>query len=62
MKKLLFLALVFTFIIACSKTEEQKVEGTDQQTVTTQESSQPIVSQRYGIKSGVIFYNAPMDT
>ncbi len=62
MKKLLFFVLALTFIIACSKTEEKKVEGTDQQTVTTQEAPKPVVSQRYGVKSGVIFYNAPMDT
>jgi len=62
MKKLLLFVLALTFIIACSKTEEKKVEGTDQQTVTTQEAPQPVVSQRYGVKSGVIFYNAPMDT
>ena len=62
MKKLLFFVLALTFIIACSKTEEKKVEGTDQQTVTTQETPKPVVSQRYGVKSGVIFYNAPMDT
>jgi len=62
MKKLLFALFALTFIIACSKTEEQKVEGTDQQTVTTQEAPKPVVSQRYGIKSGVIFYDAPMGT
>ncbi len=63
MKKLLFVVLALTLIIACSKTEEKKVEGTDQQMVTTQEAPQPpVVNQRYGIKSGVIFYNAPMDT
>lgn len=62
MKNLLLFVLVLIFIIACSKTEEKKVEGTDQQTVTTQEAPQPVVNQRYGIKSGVIFYNAPMDT
>lgn len=43
-----------------SKTEEQKVENTDQQNLTTEESTQPVVSHRYDIKSGVIFYNAPM--
>ena len=62
MKNLLLFVLVLIFIIACSKTEEKKVEGTDQQTVTTQEAPNPAVNQRYGIKSGVIFYNAPMDT
>jgi len=62
MKKLLFFVLALTLIIACSKTEEKKVEGTDQQTVTTQEAPQPVVSQRYGVKSGVIFYDAPMNT
>lgn len=61
MKKLLFTLFALVFIIACSKTEEPKVESTDQQTTTTtQEAPQPVVSQRYGIKSGVIFYNAPM--
>lgn len=62
MKKLLFFLFAFTFIVACSKTEEQKVENTDQQTVTTQEAPKPVVNQRYGIKSGVIFYDAPMNT
>ncbi len=62
MKKLLFVFLALTFIIACSKTEEQKVENKDQQTVTTQEAPKPVVNQRYGVKSGVIFYNAPMNT
>lgn len=60
MKKLLFTLFALVFIIACSKTEEQKPENTDQQTATIQESPEPVVSQRYGIKSGVIFYNAPM--
>ena len=60
MKKLLFTLFVLVFIIACSKTEEQKVENTDQQNVTTEESTQPVVIHRYDIKSGVIFYNAPM--
>ncbi len=62
MKKLLFTLFALTLIIACSKTEEKKVEGTDQQTVTTQEAPKPVVSQRYGVKSGVIFYDAPMGT
>lgn len=62
MKKLLFVLFALTFIIACSKTEEQKPETTDQQTVTTQEAPKPVVSQRYGVKSGVIFYDAPMGT
>ena len=62
MKKLLFVLFALTLIIACSKTEEKKVEGTDQQTVTTQEAPKPVVSQRYGVKSGVIFYDAPMGT
>lgn len=62
MKNLLFFILALIFLIACSKTEEKKVEGTDQQTVTTQETPTPETTQRYGIKSGVIFYNAPMDT
>jgi len=62
MKKLLFFVLSLTFIIACSKTEEKKIEGSDQQTVTTQEAPKPVVNQRYGIKSGVIFYDAPMGT
>ena len=60
MKKLLFFVLALTFIIACSKTEEKDVEGTDQQTVTTQDAPKPVANQRYGIKSGVIFYDAPM--
>lgn len=60
MKKLLFTLFALVFIIACSKTEEQKPENTDQQTATIQESPEPVVSQRYGIKSGVIFYDAPM--
>lgn len=60
MKKLLFALFALTFIIACSKKEKPKVESTDQQTVTTQEAPKPVVNQRYGIKSGVIFYNAPM--
>ena len=62
MKNLLLFILALTLIIACSKTEEKKVEGTDQQNVTTQEAPKPVVNQRYGIKSGVIFYNAPMGT
>ncbi len=62
MKKLLFVLFALTFIISCSKTEEQKVENADQQTVTTQEAPKPVVSQRYGVKSGVIFYDAPMNT
>ena len=62
MKKLLLALFALTFIIACSKTEEQKVENKDQQTVTTQEAPKPVVNQRYGVKSGVIFYNAPMNT
>ena len=62
MKKLLFAFFALTFIIACSKTEEQKPETTDQQTVTTQEAPKPVVSNRYGVKSGVIFYDAPMGT
>jgi len=60
MKKLLFTLFVLVFIIACSKTEEQKVENTEQQNVTKEETTRPVVSQRYGIKSGVIFYDAPM--
>ena len=62
MKNLLFFILALIFLIACSKTEEKKAEGTDQQTVTTQETPTPEATQRYGIKSGIIFYNAPMDT
>lgn len=61
MKKLVFLFLSLTLMIGCSKTEEQKVENTDQ-TVSEQESSSPILNQRYGIKSGVIHYIAPMNT
>jgi len=60
MKNLLFFILALIFLIACSKTDEKKVESADQETVTTQETPQPVISQRYGIKSGVIFYNAPM--
>lgn len=60
MKKLLFTLFALVFIIACSKTEEQKVENTEQQNVTKEETTRPVVSQRYGIKSGVIFYDAPM--
>jgi len=62
MKNLLFFILALSFLIACSKTEEKKAEGTDQQTVTTQETPAPETTHRYGIKSGVIFYNASMDT
>ena len=62
MKNLLFFILALTLIIACSKTEEKKVEGTDQQTVTTQEAPIPVVNQRYGVKSGFIKYTAPMGT
>jgi len=62
MKNLLFFILALIFLIACSKTEEKKVEGTDQETVTTQGTSTPEATQRYGIKSGTIFYNASMDT
>jgi hypothetical protein len=62
MKKLLFFILALSVLIACSKTEEKKVEGTDQQTVTTQETPAPETTHRYGIKSGVIFYDAPMGT
>lgn len=60
MKKLLLVLFAFVFIIACSKTEEQKAENTDQKKVTTEGSSQQIVNQRYAIKSVVIYYNAPM--
>lgn len=62
MKKLLFFVFALTLIIACSKTEEKKVEGTDQQTATTGETSTPVVNHRYGIKSGAIQYTAPMGT
>lgn len=62
MKKLLFFIVALTVLIACSKTEEKNVESADQETVTTQETQQPVVSHRYGIKSGVIFYDAPMGT
>jgi hypothetical protein len=62
MKNLLFFILALIFLIACSKTEEKKVESTDQQTVTTQETPKPKTTHRYGIKSGIIFYSAPMDT
>lgn len=60
MKNLLCFILALIFLIACSKTDEKKVESADQETVTTQETPQPVINQRYGIKSGVIFYNAPM--
>ena len=60
MKKLLFTLFALVFIIACSKTEEQKPGNTEQQNVTKEETTKPVVSQRYGIKSGVIFYDAPM--
>lgn len=60
MKKLLFVLFALTFIIACSKKEEQKVENTDQQTVTTEQTSTPVVNHRYDVKSGVIYYDAPM--
>jgi len=62
MKKLLFFVVALTVLIACSKTEEKKVESADQETVTTQETQQPVVSRRYEIKSGVVFYDAPMGT
>jgi len=62
MKKLLFFVVALAVLIACSKTEEKKVESADQETVTTQETQQPVVSRRYEIKSGVIFYDAPMGT
>jgi len=62
MKKLLFFVVALAVLIACSKTEEKKVESADQETVTTQEAQQPVVSRRYEIKSGVVFYDAPMGT
>lgn len=62
MKKLFFFVLVSTVFVACSKTEEKKVEGADQQNVTTQEAPLPVVNHRYGIKSGFIKYTAPMGT
>lgn len=62
MKNLLFFVIALTVLIACSKTEEKKVESADQETVTTQEAPQPVVNHRYEIKSGVIFYDAPMGT
>jgi len=62
MKKLLFFIVALAVLIACSKTEEKKVESADQETVTTQETQQPVVSRRYEIKSGVVFYDAPMGT
>jgi len=62
MKNLLFFILALSFLIACSKTDEKKVESADQETVTTQDTPQPVINQRYGIKSGVIFYDAPMGT
>jgi len=62
MKKLLFFVVALTVLIACSKTEEKKVESADQETVTTQETQQPVVSRRYEIKSGIVFYDAPMGT
>ena len=60
MKKILFLFVALTLLIACSKTEEKKVKSTDQQNVTTQETTTPVVNHRYGIKSGYIKYTAPM--
>jgi len=62
MKKLLFFVVALTVLLACSKTEEKKVESADQEPVTTQETSEPVINHRYGIKSGVIFYDAPMNT
>ncbi|MEO8231340.1 MAG: hypothetical protein ABI638_03605 [Ignavibacteriota bacterium] len=63
MKKLLFVLFALTFLFACSKKDDQKVENTDQQMVTTKEAPPPpVVNHRYGIKSGVIFYDAPMNT
>jgi hypothetical protein len=62
MKKLLFFVVAISVLISCSKTEEKKVESSDQETVTTQEDPQSVVNHRYGIKSGVIFYDAPMGT
>jgi hypothetical protein len=59
MKKLLFFILALTVLIACSKTEEKKNESADQETVTTQETPQPGVNHRYGIKSGVIISDSP---
>lgn len=63
MKNLLFLLFALTFLFACSKKEDQKVESTDQQMATTEEAPPPpVVNNRYGIKSGIIFYDAPMNT
>jgi hypothetical protein len=62
MKNLLFSILALSFLIACSKTDEKKVESADQETVTTQDTPQQVINQRYGIKSGVIYYDAPMGT
>ncbi len=62
MKNLLFTLFVLSlFLIGCSKTEEQKTENTDQ-SVNTENSSAPEINHRYGIKSGVISYIAPMNT
>ena len=52
MKKLLFFVVALTVLLACSKTEEKKVESADQEEVTSQETPTPETTQRYGIKSG----------
>lgn len=62
MKNLLFFVLSLTILAACSKTEEKKVEGADQQNVKSQETKTPVINHRYGIKSGFIKYTAPMNT
>lgn len=61
MKNLFFIVLALSLLIGCSKTEENKVENTNQ-TVTEQKSSAPLANHRYGIKSGLIHYIAPMNT
>lgn len=61
MKNLLFVLFALTFLFACSKKEDEKNEGTDQKIAATEEAPPPpVVNHRYGIKSGVVLYNAPM--
>jgi len=62
MKKILLALFALLFIVACSKTEEQKTENPEQQSVTTEQSTNKVVTHRYDIKSGAIYYNAPMGT
>lgn len=62
MKKILLALFALLFIVACSKIEEQKTENSEQQSVTTEQSTNKVVTHRYDIKSGAIYYNAPMGT